>query len=150
VIVPKPFNPLVITLENVPPEWDDIDLELWERIRPDENGLITHAQFKQIREIRAARWVLVTNDRRARCNRCNRIHEYLTLGCIERPFNTFDEVLIYEKQVAREQGAIRGENLIITTQTVYETRLGRPVPITRKKAKELKLRIRSKLGRKAL
>lgn len=144
------FDPRVLHPTQVPPEWDDVDRDLWERIKPDKYGLRTHEQKKIIDRIRAARWLLLRNDHRARCGRCNQIHEYITMGCIERPFNGLEEIHHFEKQQAREQGLIRGENQIIHATTVRALHVGTPEPINRKTAQRLLLRIRAKLGRGAI
>jgi hypothetical protein len=146
----KRFNPRTLDPSQIPPEWDDVDRDLAERLRPDKYGLRTKEQQKQIDKIRAARWLLLRNDHKARCGRCGAIHEYITRFCIERPFNTLHEIQLFELQQAREQGLVRGENLIVNSANVRGMQLGEPVPISRKQAQKLMLRIRVRGGRDAI
>ena len=132
------------------PDWDPIARDLAERLKQDQYGIRTKEQQKRIDEIRAASWLLLTNEHRAKCGRCGKIHPYITLGCIERPFNGLDELYSFETSNAREQGLIRGENVILSESHVQSMRIGAPEPISRKVAKRLILRIRAKLGRKAI
>lgn len=144
------LNPRTLNPAEIPAEWDDIDKDLAMRLRQNEYGLRTKEQWQIIKQIRAARHLLLRNDHRARCGRCGAIHEYITLGCIERPFNGLDEVHLFELQQAKERGQVRGEHQIITTTTVESLHVGVPEPINRKTAKKLILRIRAKLGRNAI
>lgn len=144
------WNPRTLDPSQIPAEWDDLDRDIAERLRPDKFGFRTAAQKKQVDAIRAARWLLLRNDHRARCSRCNAVHPYVTLGCIERPFNTLHEIDIFEMQQAREQGLVHGENIILEDTTFRSFHIGEPVPITRKAAQKLTLRIRAKLGRNAI
>jgi hypothetical protein len=144
------FDPRTLDPSQVPPEWSPIDRDLAERLRPDRYGLRTKDQQKVIDQIRAARWLLLRNDHKARCRECNQIHEYVTRLCIERPFNGLHELHLFEMQVAKDQGLVSGENVILTETTLRGMRLGEPVPITRKQAQRLMLRIRAKGGRDAI
>ena len=146
----KRWNPRTLDPAQIPPEWDDISYDLAERLRPDKYGLLTKDQQKEIDRIRAARWLLLRNDTGAKCTHCNAVHTYITRYCIERPFNTLHEIHMFEMQNAREQGLVRGENLIVDHSSLRSMRLGTPVPISRKDAKKLMLRIRVRGGRDAI
>lgn len=70
-----------------PPEWETIPSELLERLAPQGEKFITTRQRAALNRIAAGRNFLIRNVWDVRCDKCNRIHTYLTLACVEAPFN---------------------------------------------------------------
>lgn len=86
----------------------------------------------------AGRTFLIRNDSNVgyypRCGRCNRVHRYLTLACVERPFSALTEIY-----------AVLNEHRLDGPDRIVEgLRFGALVPITPAKAEELKARIRAR------
>jgi len=110
-----------------------------------------------INNILRGRWFLIRNGgilSRSRCKRCGSWkHPYLTLGCIEKPYNGMGEIVaLIEKQqqrgVARVVKRLKGYRQPID-KPLYDTTLdaveiGAIEPITARKAKELIDRINAK------
>lgn len=98
----SPYNPF---LEDGPPEWfDDITEEMWAQIedmksRTGVGELLTPDDRALIEKIAENRWMLHRNVFGWRCGRCNRVHEYITTGCMERPMNGADEVLLMLEEI---------------------------------------------------
>jgi CelD/BcsL family acetyltransferase involved in cellulose biosynthesis len=86
----------------------------------------------------AGRWFLIRNDAsagyRPRCGRCNQVHDFLTLGCVERPFNGLTEIVAMLRDF-RAEGRDR---------VMEGVRYGALVPITAAEAQRLAGRIRAK------
>ena len=74
-------------------------MEVWLKLRP-KNGIYLPWQRRAMDKIARSRWFLVRNEQRDRCGNCRQgtipgaIHEYLTLGCIELPFNGVDDLVL--------------------------------------------------------
>lgn len=60
-------------------------------------GILSPAEYAEVERLRKSRYFLVLNNgphgERLRCGRCNGLHAYFTLMCIERPFRGIDEAL---------------------------------------------------------
>lgn len=146
------LNPQDAFLANPPAEWGHVPPEILARLVPqaitrvvtpdgvehlwDSRGIITPDQDRELRRIASSRWFLLRNDgphgEKARCGRCKRYHEYITLACIERPFHGMEEIVGLIRQ-------IEGRDLVFSA-----VRLGTIEPITRKKALRLRDRITAK------
>jgi hypothetical protein len=86
----------------------------------------------------AGRWFLIRNDAtagyRPRCGRCNRVHAFLTLGCVERPFNGLTEIV----------GMLRDFRVAGRDRVMEGFRFGALVPITATEARRLAGQIRER------
>ncbi len=119
---------------DLPQEWAQIDYRILEALLPlrtktlytgqDEikivnfQGIMTAEQRKMVDAILAGRWFLIKNGgvlAPARCGRCKSYkHPYLTLGCVEKPYNGLGEIVaLIERQtqrgVARVVKSYRGQ-----------------------------------------
>lgn len=92
-------------------------------------------------EVLARRWFLIVNDAvpgyRPECGNCGAKHPYLTLKCVERPFNGLTEVI----------AKIRQPRIVGDDRITEGFRLGALVPIRAIEAHVLKEKIRAKGGR---
>jgi hypothetical protein len=107
---------------NLPAEWAAIPHQILEALIPLQTqslavpggevrivnfrGILTNAQKRMVDEILASRWFLIKNGGvlpPARCTRCGSTsHPYLTLGCIEKPYNGLGEIVaLVEQQTQR-------------------------------------------------
>lgn len=149
------LDPTALTMRDMPPEWDAVPTEILAQLAPqafrevvrpdgrsyiaDVTGVITALQKKAIDTIARGRWFVMRNigpAGKAICGRCGRRHDYLTLGCVERPFHGLQEIVgLMETYEADGNSAER----ILTA-----IRLGSIVPITRKQARQLSEKIRAK------
>lgn len=102
---------------------------------------VADCPVRLMRETLARRWFLIVNDAvpgyRPECGRCGVKHQYMTLMCIERPFNGLTEVIAKIRQPR-----IEGPDRI-----TEGFRLGALVPIKAIEALVLKEKIRAKGGR---
>ena len=112
---PSMFDVRVINLPDMPPEWEPVDDELLEYLKPDEHGMTALAQEHVIEDLVADRWFLVKNTFGFRCRNCRSgtlispgsmpgtIHPYITYACQERPFNGLNEVLMFWRHALGER-----------------------------------------------
>jgi hypothetical protein len=155
---------------NLPAEWAAIPHQILEALIPLQTqslavpggevrivnfrGILTNAQKRRVDEILASRWFLIKNGGvlpPARCTRCGSTsHPYLTLGCIEKPYNGLGEIVaLVEQQTQRGVARIVKAGRQATEKPLYDTTLdaveiGAIVPITPEKAKALIDRINAK------
>lgn len=131
------IDPLSPTHDDQPPEWQQIDPEILARLVP-VNGYHTPEQRVALNRIAAGQFFLVKNDLRAPCSACRQgilrgaIHDYITTGCIELPFNGLREVSMFYGQ--QDQGGKLWASLT----------MGTIVPITAEDAAKLNDRIRTR------
>jgi hypothetical protein len=150
------LNPAALTLADLPPQWEQVPDMILAQLAPqavrevrgplgrsylvDMTGVITPEQKKAIDSVARSRWFVMRNDgpvmQRARCGRCGGVHQYLTLGCVERPFHGLQEIVGLVETYAAE-----GKHVERVLQSI---RLGAIVPITRKQARQLADKIRAK------
>lgn len=97
------IDPMLPVHEDQPDVWPEIDAELLARLVPT-GGYYTPEQRVELNRIARGQWFLVRNDLRARCASCRQgilpgaVHEYVTTGCIELPFNGLREVSMFYAQ----------------------------------------------------
>lgn len=153
---------------NLPSEWAAIPPEIMRLMIPiterrlttptgdvrvvNHEGVLTPQQKKALDEILKGRWFLIRNGGvldPARCGRCRRKHKYLTLGCIEKPYDGLGEIVAFmERQ--RVIGTIRrrvGRQIVEEhkTETVLSAVEYGPIePITPQQAAHLIDRINAK------
>lgn len=151
------LDPAQVRLADLPSEWQEIPTELLALLAPgvvtkvfgehlqanylvDPTGLVTGDQASIIRQLLRQRWFLMQNTggqfHRAICGLCGRTHDYLTLGCIERPFHGLQEIVGLIETYEAE-----GKDM---TRVATAIRLGSIVPITRRVALGLANRIKAK------
>lgn len=132
-------NPRAAYLPDMPPEWATIPDEIITRLVPS-GGYTTPEQQAELNRIAAGRWFLVRNELRARCGACRQgtlpgaIHEYLTIACVEAPFNGLREVVLFMQ--SHEHGDLLFSGLSA----------GTIVPITAERAAQFNRRIRQHGG----
>ena len=142
------INARDLFLPDLPPEWEAVDEEMAELLKPDEFGMQTPEQLFLEEHIAANRWFLVKNTLGWRCKRCRSglitaanslpgtIHPYITVACQPRPFNGLNEVLMFWK------------TRVDDTEDAFTARLGESIdPISAEKADEMYLRIEMVSGR---
>lgn len=124
-----------MVLPTGPSEWETIEPEVLAGLKVGPTGLLTPDQWRTMQGIWGRRWFLLRADTGlvSRCRRpgCGRMHRYVTLGCIPRPWNGITELF---GVLEAEYGA--GYNQIV--------RFGDIVPITREDARKLYGQIRAK------
>lgn len=150
------LNPAEVRLADLPPVWEGVPDLIMAQLAPKAfvevpspngltwvanlSGMVTTEQAQLIEKIARSRWFVMRNDGpmldRARCGRCNRIHAYLTLGCIERPFHGLQEIV---GMIETYQAEGKHVERLLTS-----IRLGAIVPISRKQARQLADKIRAK------
>lgn len=160
------LDPRSLEIYDCPPEWPTIPRELIERLIPappvpirDPFGrlhyfqpipMYTPEQKAQIDAIAASRWFLIKLHESAVCGRCDGKHGYVTLGCVERPWNGITDItqaIIGRPWESfglsrRERREVKpGESIQVNWNAV---RLGDIVPITSTKARVLREKIRMK------
>ena len=134
------FDPTQPNLDDLPPEWDELPAEVLARLLT-VGPVLTTEETAELNRIAQARWFLVRNDSRARCGNCRQgmlpgaIHDYLTLKCVEAPFNGLRQLQLYTQHVD-------GADLVWTHFSA-----GTIVPITATKARQLNERIIERGGR---
>lgn len=160
------LDPQTLVIRDCPPEWPNVPQDLLDKLIPqrpkpirDPFGklhyfvdvpMYTPAQKAQIDAIASSRWFLIKLDEQARCGICNQNHGYVTLGCVEKPFNGITDITQailgrpwetfgLTPQQRREMKP--GESIAVHWNPV---RLGDIVPITSTKARILRERIRMK------
>lgn len=69
-----------------PPEWQAVPDEIRRRLVA-ARGFYLPEEARLLDRILRADWLLLRNAHRFRCGRCNGVHDYFTLQCVERPFN---------------------------------------------------------------
>ena len=141
------IDPRILTGENVPHEWalpPEISERFWGRC-----WIFTPAELKERDRIIASRWFLVQNERRERCKRCRSVHPYLTVFCIDRPFNGFSELLLLEERINEQHDHEHGEVVHSEEKLILASRPGSILPITERDAVKLAIRIRLKGGSNA-
>jgi hypothetical protein len=111
-----------------------------------EQFFLTPAQRAELNVLASQEWFLVRNEIGAvvggdpRCRRCGAIHEYITTGCVELPFNSLRELSIFVGRMPETaQQLFRS---MLRPGTLTEP--GTIVPITQADAARLNERIRSK------
>jgi hypothetical protein len=150
------LDPTSVTLADLPPEWEAVPDLIMAQLAPqafrevrgpggtsyiaDLTGIVTPEQKALVDKIAQGRWFVMRNNGpqldRMRCGRCNRIHEYLTLGCVERPFHGLHQIV---GMIETYQAEGKHVERILTS-----IRLGAIVPISRKQARQLADKIRAK------
>lgn len=80
---------------DLPPQWAKLPDELLAHLRP-VNGVYSPAQRAALNRIAAGRFFLIRNEPihgagRTPCGRCGRRHKYVTIRCVECPFNGLRE-----------------------------------------------------------
>jgi len=154
---------------DLPPEWVAIPPEILQLLVPvnvrtlhtakgeekivSARGIITPQQKRTIDAVLASRWFLVKNGGalpRARCMRCKRYHQYITLACIEKPHNGLGEVVglierVTEIGTRRQKIGHRQYRDVVMTETQIDAvELGPIVPITPSEARGFIDRINAK------
>jgi len=139
---PSQIDAQQLALADVPPEWVTVPPELLERLRPNRAGIYTPEQAKFMDRIASARHYLLRNEYGFRCRDCNRVHAYLTVGCVERPWHGLSEVYgiieEYDPLWENADGTVEAEHRI----SGY--RLGSVVPISARDALRYWLKIRDR------
>jgi hypothetical protein len=103
-----------------------------------DHDCVADCPVRLMHEVLAQRWFLVRNESipgfYPDCTVCGRVHQYISAGCIEKPFNGETEVigLITDHRAGGPGGVTRG------------FRLGALVPIKRIEAFMLREKIRAK------
>lgn len=94
-----------------------------------------------MQQVLARRWFLIENDAvpgyRPECGRCGQKHRYLTLMCVEKPFNGLTSIIAKLRDVRVEGNDRIAEGF----------RLGKLVPIKAAEALVLRQKIRDRGGR---
>lgn len=114
-------------LGDLPPEWRPIAGELLLHLLDRDRPWLTPKERAALDAVILLRPYLVTNATGARCRNCRAVHPYLTLGCVERPFSGWSELLA-----------------LVRDQSLRAVRLGDLVPISREQACDLAARIRAR------
>lgn len=160
------LDPRSLEILDCPPEWPTVPRQLIEQLIPqpprpvrDPFGKIhyfrpipmyTAAQRDMLNKIAASRWFLIKLDEQARCGNCGGKHGYVTLGCIERPWNGITDMtyailgkpwLTFGLSRQERKEIAPGTGVNVPWQSV---RLGDIVPITGERARALRERIRMK------
>lgn len=158
---------------DLPQEWGVVPTEILQALIPLDvktlhlpggqqrivnfKGMMTPEQKALVDSILAGRWFLVRNGGvlpRSRCIRCHSYdHTYLTLGCIEKPYNGLGEIVAMiqretQRGVARVVKIVRGRrqhlDKPLMETTIDAVEIGAIEPITPQKAAELIDRINAK------
>lgn len=86
------FNP------DLPDVWEPVPEE-YKPLLIVRGNIASKTQERMINAIVASRWYFLKNDftdsygNRVRCKHCNRIHDYVTMRCVDAPFNSLTEVI---------------------------------------------------------
>ncbi len=72
--------------------WSAVPDDLMDMLAPSGTAYLTTRQRAALNRIAAGRHFLVRNTWRARCEHCIRIHSYMTIRCVEGPFNGLRQV----------------------------------------------------------
>lgn len=156
---------------DLPPEWASIPPEILTLLVPtmtrtivlpggehrviENSGMITPQQRALVDRVLASRWFLIKNGgvvTKARCLRCKRYHRYITLGCVEKPFNGMTEIVGFIHRsttvgVSRTKiGHRQYRETPLMEQSMDAVELGAIEPITVVRARDLILRIRGRVG----
>lgn len=80
-----------------PSVWPELPPDVAEKLR--QGGLWTPEERVALNLALLGYWFLIRNkpifDGPKRCTRCNRKHDYVTVGCVELPFNGLREALTW-------------------------------------------------------
>lgn len=152
------FDVQRLVLPETPPQWAGLPESLTEALRLG-NGVVYHdaacpavmdgpfvrrgrcvprCPVLAMQRVLAGRTFLIRNDSTfgyyPRCGRCNQVHQFLTLACVERPFSALTEIygMLNEHRVDGDNRIMEG------------FRFGALVPITPAEAERLKQRIRDR------
>lgn len=90
------------------PDWATIPDELLEALAPTGTTYLTTRQRAALNRLAAGRHFLVKNLWGARCDGCNRIHPYMTIRCVEAPFNGLRQVYEWIDSQADAERIYRG------------------------------------------
>lgn len=149
-----------VVIPNQPHEWPELPPALVEALRAgggtlwhtdrcvavmDESGLFVRRRRCSLdcpvalfRRVLASRWFLIRNDSvpgyYPTCDNCGRVHTYMTLACVERPFNGLTEIY----------GVLNDAKLDGQNRVVEGFRYGALVPITAAEAAKYVQRIRDR------
>jgi hypothetical protein len=147
-----------LILPDTPPEWADLPDALKEALRLANGVLfhdaactavmdgpfvrrrrcVPHCPVVAMNTVLAGRTFLIRNDSNfgyyPRCGRCNQVHQFLTLACIERPFSALTEIY----------GMLNEQRMDGPNRLMEGFRFGALVPITPAEAELLKQRIRDR------
>lgn len=91
-------DPYDLFPSDLPDVWEPVPDEYREMLKI-KNGIATGMQRRMIDAILASRWYLIKNDstdefgNRRPCRHCHRLHDYVTVRCIEAPFTSLTEVM---------------------------------------------------------
>ena len=134
------IDPTNITLDDLPPDWTEIPPEILARLLT-AGPLMTTEETAAINRIAQGRWFLIRNDLRIRCHNsqtgtgCGAVHDYISLRCVEAPFNGLRQLELFTQKVA-------GADVILTRMDI-----GTLVPISASKARKFNERIIERGGR---
>jgi hypothetical protein len=124
---------MAATMPDLPPQWETVEPDVLATLRP-EGGIYTPQQHAALKRIAGRRWFLIRANTglASRCRECQQVHTYLTLGCVELPFNGLTEVIgLFDRYQGRDR-------------VIDAVALGDIVPITRDEARTLYGRIRAR------
>lgn len=121
-------------VQDLPPEWRTVATELLARLGPRDRPYLTPQERAAIDAVIRLRPYLVRNRWGFRCRRCGAVHQYLTLGCIERPFTGWSETFLADRR------GLAG----IASAGMRVIELGDIEPISVERARELVGRIRAR------
>lgn len=138
------LDPASLHAPNLPAEWQLPDA-LRERFFPGKI-VYTADELAEIERIINARWYLIRNEIGATCGRCGKVHPYLTLHCLERPFNGLDQLLLLEDRLTEEQAHRHGAVERVQEHVQLVTSIGAIEPIRARDAQMLLLRIQLRTG----
>ncbi len=74
------------------PTWASIPSEIMAMLAPSGTAYLTTRQRAGLNRLAASRHFLVKNTWNARCEHCNARHQYMTIRCVEGPFNGLRQV----------------------------------------------------------
>lgn len=103
-------NLMVVNDSRFDPSWSAIPQELLEMLAGN-TAYLTTRQRAALNRIAAGRWFLVRNSWSARCDQCNRVHPYMTIRCVEGPFNGLRQVYEWirtQEPEDRKVGSLNG------------------------------------------
>jgi hypothetical protein len=150
-LLANPHNPLR------PAEWGTIPEEMLARLAPEGALVMTPRQRAALNRLAAGEWFLVRNFHRAHCESCRphrhsrllgAVHDYVTIACVESPFNGLRQIMWWIEGEARRQRVEEGA----LYATIREWMVRHPdadafVPISVADAARLNDRIRQRGGR---
>jgi len=127
------IDPLVLVQPGLPHEWE-IPIEFKQRFF-GERLIYTIEELQWMGRLQTARWFLVRNEMGLRCavgpKSCGAVHPYISLGCVEQPWNSLNDLLLLEERMSEQRGQVHGENLRITERQIIAKHRGAIEPILR-------------------